>query len=137
LPSRHVNRLARQLSEALPVGLIEYIEVEDSSLRSKTVARGCTPAEARAAAAKVAELTYAEKVVEAEAILVKLSWSEQQARGMVAALSHLPPWRGPASWRWSLLHDWASAHQHKDPTTLNTQLQFMTHDLRSPVSDCF
>ena len=100
-------------------------------LRAKTVARGATPAEAKAAAAKVAELTHAENVVEAEAILVKLSWSEPQARGMVAAFPHLPPWLGPNSWRWPLLYDWASVHEHRDPTALDTQLRFLTDDLRN------
>ena len=52
---------------------------------------------------------------------------------MVSALDHLPPWRGPGTWRWPLLHDFASAHQKQDPTTLRTQLRFLTEDLQNAL----
>lgn len=62
-------------------------------LQAKTVANGATPAEVRAAAAKVSELTQAEQRAEAEAILVKLNWSPAQAVGIVRGLDRFPPWQ--------------------------------------------
>jgi hypothetical protein len=56
------------------------------ALKAKTVARGATPAEAKAAAAKVRELSQDEQRAEARAILLKLGWSENQASGIVTGL---------------------------------------------------
>jgi hypothetical protein len=54
------------------------------------------------ASAKADELENGtERAVE---ILTSLNWGDAQARGIVSALARLPPWRGPGSWRWPLLH---------------------------------
>lgn len=100
-------------------------------LQAKTVARGATEAEAQAAAAKVTELTQGEQRAEAAAHLKRLGWSEQHARGIVAGLDRLPPWQAKTDWRFGVLWDWASAHGHRDPTTLETQLRFLSDDLRN------
>ena len=100
-------------------------------LQAKTVARGATPAEARAAAAKVSALTQAETRAEAAAHLERLGWGEAQAKGIIAGLDRLPPWQRSTDWRWGLLHDWSSANNHRDPTLLKTQMGYLSDDLRN------
>src|SRR5512143_2713541 len=100
-------------------------------LQDVTVARGATPAEADVAAAKASELSQSEERAEAEAQLQGLGWSEVAAKGMVAALDRLPPWEADTDWRYSLLCDRASCSNHLDPTTLETQLRFLSDDLRN------
>lgn len=54
-----------------------------------------------------------------------------QAAGIVAGLDRFPPRHRQTDWRWGLLHDWASRTNHQDPTTLETQLRFLSDDLRN------
>lgn len=104
-------------------------------LQAKAVANGATPAEARAAA-KVTELTQADERENAARILMdQHGWSEVQANGVVSCFDRLPVWDGrDDQWRFSLLWDWASAANKKDPLSLATQLEFLNHDLCNGMS---
>lgn len=101
------------------------------ALKAKTVARGATVAEAKAAAAKVAELSQDDRRAEARAFLQTLGWSPAHAAGIVTGLNTIPPWSKTTRWRSELLFDWCSANQGLDFTALEPQLRFLSEDLRN------
>lgn len=101
------------------------------ALRAKTVDRGATPAEAKAAAELADKLEASRSVKQEEAREALREYVPEAYRleHIVNALPNIPPWRGPDTWRWPLLHDWANSHDHKDPYSLETQMRFLAHDL--------
>jgi hypothetical protein len=56
-----------------------------------------------------------------------------QAEAIAAGLDRFPPWQRETDWRWGLLYDWASANNHQDPTALETQIKFLSDDLRNAL----
>ncbi|MGI8853703.1 MAG: hypothetical protein ACR2GC_10550 [Methyloceanibacter sp.] len=101
-----------------------------AALREKRVDRGATPAEAEAAKAKADQLDKTDKAVE---ILKSYRFSEEQAKGIVEALDELPPYR-EGRWRWGLMFDYCSSHQHLDPHSLEGQLRWLNQELNGTFS---
>jgi hypothetical protein len=103
-----------------------------AALRTKTTARGCTEAEAAAAAAKISELQSDQKREAARGYLVRHGrWTEAQAAGIVDHLdlhtSHnVAGWRGR---RLAMMYDWCSCNNRK-ASSLSGQLDFITNEMR-------
>lgn len=98
--------------------------------RELAVARGATPGRGGRGSRQGFRVDASGNESEAAAHLQRLGWGEVQAAGIVAGLDRFPPWEKETDWRWPLLHDWASANQHQDPTTLETQLRFLSEELQ-------
>ena len=71
-------------------------------------------------------------------LMKKHELTKEQACGIVGclvALDDLRPWHpvlgGFRKDRYELLRDWASSHDNRDPDDLETQLDFIMHELRN------